>query len=68
VISAEQHERERLIAESMKAPRAYSAFYAGRCACGATWQPGDVIFRSPFPRGPRPTCLDCGLRKQEAAK
>jgi hypothetical protein len=68
MISEAQHQREREIAERLKAPKAFAAFYAGKCRCGATWLPGDVIFRSPFPRGPRPTCLDCGIRRQEASK
>lgn len=68
MISEAQHQREREIAARMKAPRPCAAYYAGRCACGARWQPGDVVFRSPFPRGPKPVCLDCGLREQEASK
>lgn len=68
MISAEQQERERQIVERLKQPRACAAFYAGRCQCGATWQPGEVIFRSPLPRGPRPTCFDCGIQAQEARR
>ncbi len=67
-VSDEQRAREREIAERMKAPRAFAAFFAGRCSCGAHWEPGAVIFRSPIKGGPRPTCLDCGLRNAEASK
>jgi hypothetical protein len=68
VISAEQHERERAVAERLMRPQPMAAMYAGRCACGARWQPGDVIWRSRYRRGIRPTCLDCGLRAAEASK
>jgi hypothetical protein len=67
-VSAEQLERERQIAERMRAPRPMAAYYAGRCACGARWVPGDVVFRSPVTGGPATCCLDCGLRREEGSK
>jgi len=64
----ERRAREERILARMRAPRPCSAFYAGRCRCGASWKPGDVIFRSPLPNGPRPMCFDCGLADAEANK
>ncbi len=68
MISAEQHERERDIAEKLMRPRPCAAYYAGRCACGARWLPGDVIFRPVYERGAAPCCLDCGIAREERAR
>lgn len=67
-ISEEQRAKEREIAARMTAPRPMAAYYAGRCACGIRWLPGDVVFRSPIKGGPATCCLDCGLRREEARK
>ncbi len=67
MISEAQHEREREIAERLKARRPMQTRFAGRCVCGASWQPGAIVFLPSFGRV-KAICFDCGIRNAEARK